>query len=165
MTKISMPLTKNLWFLVANILMIILGLYIWNNPLTTVLTLSLYLGIAIICIGITYLSYKDIIPGIINIIIGLILTLNLGSTAAALSLLLGVWCLIIGALQIYAAHMIKKEYKLWVWSFSAGLLSVIFGFLILLHPSVGTIAITAIIGGYFVVYGAIGIAEYIHSKK
>ena len=42
---------------------------------------------------------------------------------------------------------------------------IIFGFLILLHPSIGAIAITIIIGGYFVAYGALGIAEYIHSKK
>ena len=88
------------WNLVAGIIMLLLGVFIWFNPFGTMLALAFYLGIGFVLAGGFYImSSIDIksgwylLVGVLDLIVGLILMANLGVTAASLPIILALWCL------------------------------------------------------------------------
>ena len=46
--------TAGFWHLFAGIIMVILGFYVWFNPVASLLGLALYIGIAFIVVGAGY---------------------------------------------------------------------------------------------------------------
>ena len=74
------PCCIGIWHLLAGILMLIVGAYVWLNPVVSLVALSLYLGAALIIIGAGYIGSSLSIDsgwfmfvGLIDIIIGIIL--------------------------------------------------------------------------------------------
>ena len=56
------------------------------------------------------------------------------------------------------------------WDFAwrlllAGVLGVLFAFLILAYPAVGAVTTTALVGAYFFMYGVIEIGEYVSNRR
>lgn len=45
-----------IWHLIAGIIMAVLGIYVWFNPVVSLVALALYLGIAFIVVGAGYLA-------------------------------------------------------------------------------------------------------------
>lgn len=48
--------TAGFWHLFAGIIMVILGFYVWFNPVASLLGLALYIGIAFIVVGSRHFS-------------------------------------------------------------------------------------------------------------
>ncbi len=168
--------TKNshigFWHLAAGVIMVLLGVYVWFNPLTSLLALALYLGVAFIIIGGVYIaasfSFESgwyLFVGILDIFVGLILAANLGITAETLPIVFALWCLAVGVVQVVVAYRLRKEGFSWSGAFSAGLIGIIFAFLILAYPMLGTITITTLMGAYILLYGVVEILEYNFIKK
>jgi len=177
MVEISVQTKKTrycapLWHLIAGILMLFVGGFVWLNPEIGLIGLSLYLGGALIVIGAGYITTsieEDVgwftFAGVLDIIIGIILVANIGVTALTLPIIFGLWCLAVGAAQLVSAYKLSKAELPWGFSLALGILGLVFGFLILEYPLVGTIAISTLMGLYIVTYGLFEIGEYFYLKS
>lgn len=171
-TKTINKMTCCIWHLVAGLIMVALGVYIWFNPAVTLVALALYLGVVFIIVGAGYISfsfsYKSgwyLLVGIIDILVGVIFVANLGLTAASMPIIFALWCLAVGIIQIYAGLTLKKLELPWIWSISAGALGILFGVLILAYPALGTFTLTALMGAYILLYGMVEVAEYVYRRQ
>lgn len=160
------------WHLIAGLAMVIIGFFIWFNPALSLIALSLYLGTVLVVIGAGYISASldvDIgwftFVGVLDILIGIILVTNIGLTAASLPLILGIWCLAVGAAQLVSSYKFGRQNLPWGWSLALGILGLVFGFLILEYPVLGTVTISTLMGLYFVFYGLFEIGEYLYFRK
>lgn len=161
-----------IWHLVAGILMAVLGVYVWFNPAVSLLALALYLGIVFIVVGAGYVaasfSFESgwyLLVGILDIFVGVIFVANLGVTAISLPIIFALWCLAVGVIQVVSAFRLRGEGYNWLYPLTAGVLGILFAFLILAYPAVGTITITALMGAYIVMYGIVEIVEYTSNRK
>lgn len=160
------------WHLLAGILMIILGAYVWFNPIVSLVALSLYIGAALIIIGAGYIGSSLTVEsgwfmfvGLIDIIIGIILVANIGVTAVTLPIIFALWCIAVGAAQLVSAYRYGKADLPWGWSFSLGVLGVVFGFLILRYPGIGAITISTLMGLYIILYGLLEISQFFYFRR
>ena len=91
--------------------------------------------------------------GVAAIIFALIAFFWPGITALALLIVIAVWAILTGVMEVIAAvelrHVIRNE---WFLIFS-GLLSVVFGILLLVQPAAGALALVWLIGLYAVIFG------------
>jgi uncharacterized membrane protein HdeD (DUF308 family) len=94
-----------------------------------------------------------LIEGIIGLIIAAITFLNPGITAIALYFLIATWAVLTGILEIVAAvqlrKMIENEWLLIV----GGVLSIVFGALLVIYPLIGIFTVIYLIGAYALVFG------------
>ena len=171
-TLTERPCCLGLWHLLAGILMIILGIYVWLNPLVSLLALSLYIGAALIIIGAGYVASSLSVEsgwfmfvGLIDIIIGIILVSNIGITASTLPVIFGLWCLVVGAVQLVSAYHLWRRRQTWGWSLALGILGVMFGFLVLYFPAIGVVTISSLLGLYIIIYGILEISEYFYFRR
>lgn len=168
----STSLNGSKWHLLAGIVMALLGIYVWFNPVASLVGLALYLGICFIIVGAAYLtvsfSFQSgwyLLVGILDILVGIIMVANLGITAASLPVIFALWCLAVGVIQLTASFRLKKEGLSWSWSLAAGILGILFAFLILGNPLVGAMTITTLMGLYILLYGLIEIGEYFMIRR
>ena len=101
---------SNIWLLIVGLIMAFLGVYVLFNPVTALMALALYLGIAFIAMGIGYIAFYRyakshllLAIAIVDIIIGLLFVLNLSVTATTLPIIFAMWVLFVGILQIVTA--------------------------------------------------------------
>ena len=177
MVEISVQTKKSrccagVWHLIAGVLMLFLGGYVWLNPEIGLIGLSLYLGGALIVVGAGYIMAsieEDVgwftFAGLLDIIIGIVLVANIGVTTLTLPIIFGIWCLAVGAAQLVSAYKLAKADMPWGFSLALGILGLVFGFLILENPLIGTIAISTLMGLYIVSYGLFEIGEYFYLKN
>ena len=164
---------KNIWTLIFGILMILGGFYALFNPLSALIAVALYLGVIFIAMGIGYLStYRTVKSGsilalgVIDILVGLLFVMNLGITAASLPFILALWALLVGVIQIILSVQFKnEEIPTWSWRMGTGILGVVFGLLMMIYPILGALAITALIGGSLIIFGAFEVIEYAQNRK
>lgn len=161
-----------IWHLLAGILMVILGAYVWLNPIVSLVALSLYIGAALIVIGAGYVgSSMDLdsgwfmFVGVIDIIVGIILVANIGVTAVTLPVIFAIWCIAVGVAQLVSSYHQGKSGLHWGWSFILGALGIVFGFLILKYPGIGAITISTLLGLYIILYGLLEISEYFYFRR
>ncbi len=162
----------DVWHLVAGIIMAVLGIYVWFHPVVSLMALAIYLGVAFIIVGAGYLMFSFsvesgwyLLVGILDLLVGIIFVTNLGVTAASLPIIFALWCLAVGAIQLVSAFRQRKDGLPWSRTLGAGILGVLFAFLILAYPAFGAITITALMGAYILLYGVLEISEYFYSRK
>lgn len=173
-TKSSTSANKGIgiWHLIAGIIMALLGVYVWFNPVVSLVALALYLGIGFIIVGAGYIAFSFsfqsgwyLLVGLLDIFVGIIFVSNLGVTAETLPIIFAVWCLAVGIIQLANAWELRKIGLNWGWCATAGALGVVFAFLILAFPVLGALTITAIMGAYIVLYGLVEIGEYYFLRR
>jgi uncharacterized membrane protein HdeD (DUF308 family) len=99
-----------------------------------------------------------LIEGILSVIAGVIAFTVPGITALFLLGLIAGWAIFTGVLEIIAAIQMRK-YITGEWLMVlTGVLSVVFGVLLLLNPFAGALAVVWIIGAYAIVFGFLLIA-------
>lgn len=157
---------------VAGALMVVVGLFMWFNPAISLMALALYLGAALIIIGAGYVTSSLeadngwwTFVGVLDVLIGIVLVSNMGITAATLPIIFAIWCLAVGAAQIVSAYKFGRQDLPWGWSMALGVLGVVFGFIIVEYPLIGTIAISTLMGLYMVIYGIFEISEYMYFRR
>lgn len=162
----------SMWHLLAGIIMALMGVYVWFNPEVTLMALALYLGIIFIVVGIGYFTasfaYDSgwyMLVGVLDVFVGVIFVANLGVSAASMPIIFALWCLAVGIIQLVTAFQFRGSGLPVFWPMVAGIIGILFAFLILTYPAVGAVTLTALMGTYFVLYGVVEIFEYFFNRK
>jgi uncharacterized membrane protein HdeD (DUF308 family) len=70
-------------------------------------------------------------------------------------MIIGAWALVHGIFEIVAALQLRKELEDWWILALGGVISVLFGGLLLFNPGAGALAMIWLIGIYAIVFGAL----------
>jgi uncharacterized membrane protein HdeD (DUF308 family) len=146
---------------------VLFGLLTFLIPGITLLTLVLLFGAYAILDGIFDIisavrapgrHWPLVLEGVVGIIIGILTFIWPGITTMVLLYLIAFWAIFTGILEIVAGirlrEVIANEWLLILM----GVLSVLFGFLILIFPGAGALAIVIWIGAYALLFGIMLIA-------
>lgn len=158
------------WVVLSGLILLIWGLVALFSPATALVTLALYLGLTLLVTGImmivgatanrhTMENWGMVLAmGLIDGIIGGLLLVNPVMTAVAIPFAVGLWAIFRGVLQTVDAFQLRglADKNWWGW-LVGGLLSVVFGWLVLSAPVAGALAITIWAGIAAIVIGALGI--------
>ncbi len=163
--------SRNWWvFALRGVAAIIFGVLAWVWPGMTLLALVYLFAIYAIVFGILSLvaagsgpkglpRFGNIIfSGLLSIAAGVIAFLMPGSTAMALLFLIAFWAIVTGITEITAAIRLRKIIRNEWWLALVGVCSVIFGFLLILRPGAGALALLWWIGTFAIIIGALLIA-------
>ncbi|ALG07225.1 HdeD family acid-resistance protein [Kibdelosporangium phytohabitans] len=166
------------WGLVVlrGVLSVLFGLLALIWPGLTALALAVVFGVYALVDGIGLLmdAFRNpdrsnrgmrIFGGILGVAAGVIAIVWPGITVAALAILVGAWALVTGIAEIAAAIRLRKQIEGELLLGLAGLLSAIFGILVLLWPALGVAAIAAFIGVFALIYGVVLIALGLRLRK
>lgn len=170
---------KNWWLmLIKGIILIVLSFFVFNHPIGSLVGLALYIGIALLFTGITIIlaslmvrKYDDnwgwrLAEGIFDVIFAIVLLSNPGITAAIFPFIIGFWMIVYGVMIFVGAFSAKKEGDSnWWMSLIGGILTVMFGWIIMTNILAGAIAITMWIGIALLIFGIINISVSLRLKK
>lgn len=159
-------ITGNWWAPVASgVLGIVIGVAAVVWPGQTIEALVLLLGVYLFVRGSIWLSFgllaasarerwwPFVVNGIVAISLGVLTFAETQAMAVALVSLVGGWALLTGVLEIVAAirfrQVIPNEFVLGL----GGVLSMIFGVLVLAQPDIGAATLALLFGAYAVLVG------------
>jgi uncharacterized membrane protein HdeD (DUF308 family) len=148
------------------VMALLFGLFALAWPGITVLAVAILFGIYALVDGIGLLvdgvrspdkssRGSRIVGGVLGILLGIVAIVWPGVTITAIGILIGIWAVITGVSEIVAAIRLRKQIEGELMLGFAGLVSVIFGLLMLLWPALGLAAIASILGIFALVYGVI----------
>ena len=143
---------------------IALGLLVWFRPGISLSVFIVLFGLWALIDGIVtcWLAIEDrpqqswgwmLLDGLIGIVIGLLALARPKATALAILLLIGIWAVARGILEIVVAISLRRELKGEWRLLIAGVLSIVFGAIVVSRPGTGLIAILWLVGFYAVLYG------------
>jgi len=99
-----------------------------------------------------------LIVGLLGLAAGILTFIWPAMTALVLLSFIAAWAIVMGIFQIVAAIRLRKSIENeWLLALS-GVLSVLFGVLLLLRPGAGALAVIWIIGAYAIAFGVLLIA-------
>jgi uncharacterized membrane protein HdeD (DUF308 family) len=160
-------LARNWWLvLLRGIGAIVFGLLTIMWPGLSLLTLVLLYGVfalfdgglaigAAIMGGTAEPRWWLALVGLLGIAAGALTLLWPGITGFILLLFIAAWAITAGVFEIMGAIKLRKEIEGEWWLIATGILSVLFGFLILLFPGVGALGIAFVIGWFAILYGVL----------
>jgi uncharacterized membrane protein HdeD (DUF308 family) len=159
-------LARNWWLLAirgAAAILFGIGAFLWPGITLAVLVLlfgaySLVDGIFAVIAGIAARKEQErwwmmVLEGLAGIIIGVITFVYPGVTALVLLYLIAAWSIITGVFEIAAAIRLRQEIEGEWLLILAGILSIIFGVLLVVLPGPGALALIWLIGSYAIVFG------------
>jgi uncharacterized membrane protein HdeD (DUF308 family) len=106
-----------------------------------------------------------IIGAIAGIIIGVVTFFWPGATVFALTILIGAWALVTGVFQIIAAIRLRREIRREWLPLLTGLLSVLFGLIVLFWPVSGAVAVAWLIGIYAIIFGVLLVSAGLRIRR
>ena len=162
-------LARNWWALaIRGAAAIIFGLLTFVLPGVTLAVLVLLFGAYAIVDGVFNLiaafrtqgteerpRWLLLLEGLVSIAAGIVTFAMPGLTALMLVYVIGVWAVITGVLEIVAAIRLRHDIPNEWWLVASGVLSVVFGVLVMVAPGAGALALVLWIGAYAVVFGAL----------
>ena len=93
--------------------------------------------------------------GLVSVAVGVLTFVNPAITGLVLLMYIAAWAIITGVLQIVAAIRLRKEIQgEWLMGLS-GLLSIVFGGLLVARPGAGALAVAWIIAAYAFIFGVL----------
>jgi uncharacterized membrane protein HdeD (DUF308 family) len=172
------PIAKSWWLLcLRGIAAIVFGILVFISPGLTLVTLVLFYGAFALVDGALSLwaafrggvkllpTWWLFLAGIAGIAAGLLTFLWPGMTAVLLVLFIGAWAFVHGVSQIIGAIQLRKELNEWTLILSSGIISVLFGAIMLIAPGAGALALAWMIAAYSIVFGIIFIALSFRLRK
>jgi len=159
-------LSTSWWvLLLRGLVAIAFGVLTWAQPGISLAALVLLFGVFTLADGVlgvwTAISgRKDnahwwvlLLLGLVSVAIGIVTFVAPGVTTMALLYYIAIWAIIIGVLQIIAAIRLRAEIKgEWLLGL-AGLASVVFGVVLIVHPGAGVLTVLWLIALYAVLSG------------
>ena len=162
-------LSRNWWsFVLRGIAFIALGVLAFVQPGVTLLALiavfaafAIFDGVLAIAAGVSVEGgprWMFILGGILGIGIGLVTINRPEVTAIALVFLIGVWAIATGITEVVAAYNFRQVLENeWLLALS-GIVSVVFGALLIVSPGDGVFAVLWLIGIYAILAGIVYVA-------
>ncbi|MCF3139714.1 DUF308 domain-containing protein [Paenarthrobacter sp. AR 02] len=161
--------------LVRGALSIVFGLLILVLPSATAFVVVVMFGFFAIIDGITSVAHYFYDPagrsrwsvagGLISIAAGIVAIAWPGLTAAAIGVLIGLWALVLGISQIVLALAARTFVRSWGIWLLIGLLTTVFGIVVLANPGLGLLGLVAMLAAFAIVTGLLLIASGIGLRK
>lgn len=162
---------KDYWWvgLLRGVLLIIFGVIAVAWPGITALALVVTFGIFAVVDGILALidaiRYRAlghtgtaVLLAILTIIIGVVALVYPTKTATVIVILIGIWAIVAGLVGIGGSLNLKDiPGSGWGWGLVSGILTVIFGILLLVWPKSGIVSVVWLIGLWAIVIGIVWI--------
>ncbi|MEX6689156.1 HdeD family acid-resistance protein [Danxiaibacter flavus] len=164
-------------FVLRGVFAIILGLIALFAPGAAFATLILFLGVFLFVDGIfsvvSAISSRRTNPdwgwllfsGITGIVVGIIMFYHPFATAAALIYFIAFWTLVAGIAEIAIAIRLRKSITGEGWYIFGGILTILFGILLLRNPFVGILSIMIIFAIYAIMFGVMLISLGMRLRK
>ena len=161
---------RGLWWLVLlrGILAILFGLFALFTPGTALLALVFVFGAYAILDGVTALVVGirhrgedrhwvwHFVQGVVSVLAGIIAFVWPGVTVLAILFVIAFWSIIGGIAEIAESFMMRKRGgEGWGWMLAAGIVSVLFGIVLLVWPGAALITLLWLVGVYAIVFGVI----------
>jgi len=173
---IELRKARGLWMmpLVRGLLLILLGLLLMVQPLGTLERLIVLFAVFLVLDGVVAavqgLVNRDqigwrwwLVQGAVDVVFAVIILVWPGATALVLFYLLVVWTLVLGVAAIAGSVALVRNRDLgWPWLLTIGLLSTLFGFLLVTRSQDGAAAlelVTVVFGIYAFVSGAVHVVS------
>ena len=135
------------WVL-SGLCLAIIGLYMLFNPLITLNSIAVFIGIIILAQGITgitkFSSYEDkkdkgwdLFSSIISVILGAIIAFSPANLVltAMLPFALGIWVLMKGIMQCAGSiYLNRSGSEIWGYALTFGILNILLGVLMIANP-------------------------------
>ena len=159
----------------SGLAMLFLGVWFLYHPTISLLAFTSFIGTLLLINGIflivnhivnhTYASFWVLIEGIITTLIGGIVLLNGKMTILTLTVMFGIWVVYSGIIRIGAAISVKKaNLSSWKWILTFGIITTLFGLIMMFNPVIGIIGIVIIIGLFFILQGINAITTFFFLK-
>ena len=158
-------LAQNWWALALRGLFgVLFGIIAFVNPGVTILSLvilfSAYMlvdGVFGIVSAVRAAARHErwgmlLLEGILDIAVGVIAFLLPGSAVLAFVLLMAAWALVTGGLMLASAFRLHVHYGRW-WLALGGIVSIIYGILLVIAPVMGAVVLTWWLGAYALAFG------------
>jgi uncharacterized membrane protein HdeD (DUF308 family) len=171
-------LAKGWWILLLRgIASIIFGVLAFIWPGLTLVTLVLLYGAFALVDGVLSLiaaftgsakpvpTWWLVVVGILGIAAGIVTFLWPGITAILLILFIGAWALVHGIFEIIGAIQLRKEIDNEWMLILGGVLSVVFGAIVLIAPGAGALGLIWAIAAYSIVFGITFVALALRLRK
>ena len=162
---LSAALARNWWAIaIRGLLGIVFGLIAFFMPGVTMLSLVIVFsayaladGVFAIIAGVRAASAHQrwgllILEGIVDIAAAAVAFLWPGITVVVFVLLIAIWALVSGGLMLGAAFRLGVDHGRW-WLALGGIVSIIYGALLVVAPLLGALVLTWWLGAYAVVFG------------
>lgn len=159
-------LAKNWWLLLLRgIASIVFGVLAFAWPGLTLVTLVLFYGAFALVDGVIALvaafrgsakpvpTWWLVVVGLLGIAAGIVTFLMPGITAVLLVLFIGAWALVHGIFEIIGAIQLRKEIDNEWMLILSGVISVLFGLIVLVAPGAGALGLIWAIAAYSIVFG------------
>jgi uncharacterized membrane protein HdeD (DUF308 family) len=180
-TAATSPMLQTLsryWWLILlrGIAAIIFGVLAFIWPGITLVTLVLFWGAFALVDGVLALAHAIMggnmgsrwwlaLIGIAGIAAGIVTFMWPGVTALVLLIFIAAWAIVLGVFQIIGAIRLRKEIDN-EWTLGlGGLLSVLFGVVMLIAPGAGALGLIWAIGSFAVVFGVLMVMAAFKLKK
>jgi uncharacterized membrane protein HdeD (DUF308 family) len=106
-----------------------------------------------------------ILGAVAGLLIGIVTFVWPGATLFALTILVGAWALVTGVFQVIAAIRLRREIQGEWLHLLTGLVSVLFGLMVLFWPVSGAVAVAWLIGIYAIIFGVLLISASLRVRK
>ena len=157
--------------LIIGILLIITGFILFVNPIETTLALVQVISILLIIMGIVrivrffsneiFKSGMFLIGGILDIVLGIIMIYNRPATTIAFLWLIGFWQIFHGINELVLSIDIKQlGFKRWWLGILAGIIGIIFGFMLINNLMLSTVYVSVSIGISMFMFGVTFISTF-----
>ena len=176
-TTLLQLLAKNWWmFLLKGLAGVVFGLIAFAWPRITLVTLVLLCGAYIGVVGVLELiaairggtmapRWWLAVAGLAAIAASAMTFLPPGITALLLIYIIGVWALVHGIFEIIGAIQVRKIITNEWGLILSGLLSALFGIVVLLRPGAGAVGLVWVIGAYALAVGILLIGLSFRLRK
>lgn len=97
-----------------------------------------------------------LLEGVVSILVGVFTFLNPALTAVALVFVVAAWAIVTGIFEIWAAIRLREEIEGEIWLGLSGLISIIFGVMLVALPALdGILTLLWLVGAYAVIFGVV----------
>ncbi len=156
----------NWWALaIRGVAGILLGIaaFAWTG-ITLVVLIALFAaylfidGVFAVIGGARARSWLLVVEGLAGIVVAALAILLPGVTAIVLVYLVAAWAIVTGAIELWAAYMLRRVIRNEWLLVLGGIASVLFGILLAINPAAGLVTIVWLFGAYMIVFGVLALA-------
>jgi uncharacterized membrane protein HdeD (DUF308 family) len=171
-------ISRDWWvFAVRGVAAILFGVVAFASPGITLAALIILFGAYAFVDGISLLialargeagarrhAWAVGIMGVLGIVASIVAIVWPGITALSLLYVVALWAIAMGVFQTVAAVALRREIEGEFWLGLGGVLTVVFGILLIASPGTGLIALVWLLGAWAIVFGAssLGLAYRLH---